>query len=214
MTERKFKFSFLMLVVFAVCCATLIPLKADAIINIEVTLKFIAFPVMILLIALAGRTKKEKEGKVKALLDSKIPMTAYLASAFYFLATLSLRNHELVKDLKLGSVSWMVLAIALIIVALIFTIATLGLLISKQSSEAKKPCKFVSFILFVLVVAVAAFGYIKVSNYVDSPFEYQAQMIQFGFSGLAAIATLVYLILYSKAVKALNKETGTIIKNS
>ena len=52
MKERKYKFSFLMLVVFAVCCATLVPLKADAVINIEVILKFIAFPILILLIAI------------------------------------------------------------------------------------------------------------------------------------------------------------------
>lgn len=204
MKSKNKLISILMYVSLVLSIATIIPYSFKGVANYEWIIKFCVFPVVILVVSILSISKRlEKVGDNKyEVLGTMFPVTAYIASAFMFLATIALRA---------GTGEWVDNLTAYLILIVVFLSISLIILLKRFNDSEKKYGILSSVVLYLVLIGQSIYCAFEASIFVGVEISKEYQLVVTLSIVFAAILIIVFFVLLFVAEhKILNEKDDEI----
>lgn len=204
MKSKNKLISILMYVSLVLSIATIIPYSFKGVANYEWIIKFCVFPVVILVVSILSISKRlEKVGDNKyEVLGTMFPVTAYIASAFMFLATIALRA---------GTGEWVDNLTAYLILIVVFLSISLIILLKRFNDSEKKYGILSSVALYLVLIGQSIYCAFEASKFVGVEISKEYQLVVTLSIVFAAILIIVFFVLLFMAEhKILNEKDDEI----
>lgn len=210
MKQKDLISSILTYISIAISALTIIPFSLDKVMQFESVIKFIVFPIMILIISgysLYQRYKLISKQNNKEVLNSMIPIVCYISSVFFYLSTIPYRNHLIGINLKLGNISgWQLIFVCFILTGIILSLLAMLLIIAQFKDKSKTYFFITSGTMYVIFILCSVLGRVNSVQYLEYGMYYKTNVCLILYLSIAIVLSGIYTLLYIYSNKKIESQ--------
>lgn len=177
---------------------TIPPYNLKSVILVEVILKFLVYPLVIVFLTVYPfilRFRKLKRDNAKEVVITTVPFLTYFSCACFYLSFLSAR-YQIGKNNAFGDVAWVISLAVYLFVGMFFVLLNLYTRYNKKKDANKQDAVIKTVLLSATLLFVMLFGLIKTYKYTKE--EYIGKFISFSSPVLTlSCFTMFFVILFS-----------------